>query len=142
MSKEYPWGKGTPTFYYDATTNDSDKTFTVPAGKVWALKMIRATFVNSATVGDRRPNLTITPFGAGAMSLITAVALAASATGNYLFSFSGCTDDSATANHLLQMGFPEMILSAGSTIRVYDLMAIDAAADDLTVTIHYVEYDV
>jgi len=38
--------------------------------------------------------------------------------------------------------FPDVILTAGMAIRVWDLTAVDAAADDMVVVLHYIEYDV
>jgi hypothetical protein len=36
----------------------------------------------------------------------------------------------------------DIYLPAGYVVRVYDSTAVDVAADDLTVVLHYVEYDV
>jgi len=132
---------GTPKWVRDATANDSDKSFTVPAGKTWNMMMVRFDLTNTATVGDRRPSLVITPAGGGSFTIFTGVALAASATGRYVCSFTGVSDDYATTSYLVAMNFAPMILPAGSVVRVYDLSTIDPAADDLTVDLHYVEYD-
>jgi len=34
-----------------------------------------------------------------------------------------------------------LLLPEGYTIRLYDRSAIDAAADDMIIVLHYVEYD-
>jgi len=47
----------------------------------------------------------------------------------------------APINAGLQESEGDIILTAGMYIRVWDSAAIDAAADDLTVVLHYVEYD-
>jgi len=41
----------------------------------------------------------------------------------------------------LNQGAPDMMLPAGYVLRVLDSAAIDAAADDLVVVVHYIEYE-
>lgn len=150
MTKEYPWGKGTPTWVRDATLNDSDKSFTVPAGKVWALQSVVAEIDTSATVGNRLMNMQITD-GTDLRLISTYNTVAASQKGNMLWDRRYTAAPSTTvrrmlsttvANSSLTEHLPDMILGAGSVVRVWDASAIDAAADDLIVILHYVEYDV
>ena len=138
--KEYPWGKGTPKWMYDATANDSDKSFTVPTGKIWAMISGRASLTTTATVGNRTPQIRITD-GTNTVAIVSAPNLAASTTGNYPISFAGATDDFARSSETMLASFDPLILPAGYVIRVYDSSAVDVAADDLTVVLHYVEYD-
>ena len=139
--KEYPWGKGTPKWVRDAALNDSDKTFTVPAGKVWLMRAIYNKLVTTATVGNRLLSVMFAPDGTNAETWFSGPNHAASTTQRYRMSFEGVTDDIVVNDGGVIMGFPVMVLPAGATIRIYDSAAIDAAADDLTVVLHYVEYD-
>lgn len=151
MTKEYPWGKGTPKYTRDSTDNDSDKSFTVPTGKVWELKFVEAVIGTSATVGNRAVQLSISngtayvhmaaPSGSvaasnsGAFLWTTDIALVGNATQRYKIT------DTNIATVGLTDYIPTMILPAGYIINVKDKAAVDAAADDMTVVLHYVEYD-
>lgn len=146
MTKEYPWGKGTPKWTRDATLNDSDKEFTVPAGKIWDLKAIVSTLTATATVGNRLMQNVITD---GTNEVIR-TQRTASITASQVSIFRVTVGEGATgavgngfqgANVSTLDALPALILPAGYVIRVYDSAAIDAAADDLTVVLHYVEYD-
>ena len=149
----YPWGKGTPRWLRDATTDDSDKSWTVPAGKLWDLRSIQFTIANSATAGNRTVRAYITDgtnriWGGAAMDVVTA---GTNSTGAWLFGQGAGAPaaviqqrldmalDSAVANWL--RGAPQCLLSSGSVVRVYDSSAVSAAFDDLFVVLHYVEYD-
>lgn len=150
MSKEYPWGKGTPKWVRDATLNDSDKSFTVPAGKAWDVKLIEASLTATATVGNRQlialitngTNVVwastwagnITASQVGMLSLHNAQTTGTVAT---TVALDGATAPTAAR----QDSIPPMILPAGYVVRVFDRGVIDAAADDLIVVLHYVEYD-
>jgi len=124
----------------DATANDSDKSFTVPAGKVWDMKMIRIVLVTTATVGNRILTISINSAGA-AIWYFASAAHAASTTREYMLGFQGVYDDVATTVFTLIAGIPPMLLEEGDIVRVYDSATIDAAADDLTVDMHYIEFD-
>ena len=143
--KDYPWGKGTPTWTRDATANDSDKSFTVPAGKLWEMRGIHVLISNSATVGNRALQVRVAPDGVNYITLGNGGNVAASATGALIGSFAGCGDDSTIlingVSNAQVLPMMPMILPAGAIIRVLDATAVDAAADDMTVVLHYVEYD-
>jgi len=149
MSKEYPWGKGTPTWVRDATANDSDKSFTVPAGKVWVIKSVYHEELCTATVGTRLFWALITN-GADVVYRSPGVSLTASQQGagqyacgfsSYLTTIPTRTLSGATNNAQNTAFMPDFVMPAGYVVRVYDSATIDAAADDLTVVLHYVEYD-
>jgi len=152
--QKYPWGKGTPTWNRNATTNTSTRTYTVPTGKIWSLRYLYNEIVTTATVGNR---VLIVQVGNGTnvvwVSRITGN-IAASSRGAIEIRFKesapltsatpGNTVDLAAANSITQKIFdsaPEMIIPAGYTVRVWDYAAIDAAADDMITVIHYIEYD-
>lgn len=73
-------------------------------------------------------------------------ALAASVVARADFSFDGSGDDSTIADPVASITTvqpsPKIILPSGYVVRVYEPNAIDAAADDLIVTMHYEEFDV
>jgi len=142
MSKDYPWGKGTPKWTLDATANDSDKTvYTVPAGKVAYLNSCWVLFVTSATVGNRKLYFEISD-GASVVFVATHyISLTAGLTTRHVFTPYAVNSTSVGANATAYCGTGELILPAGYTVRLYDAAAVDAAADDMTVALHYMEYD-
>lgn len=137
--KDYPWGKGTPTWTRDAAANDSDKTIlTVPAGKIAEIRSLSVALTSTATVGNRNILIEIGD-GTNVVGRYTVnVNQAASLT--YYYDFTPGMTRFATAPYL-QNNIPASILLAGYTVRVYDSAAVDAAADDMTVVLHYVVYD-
>lgn len=149
--KDYPWGKGTPTWVYDATVDDSDKSFTVPAGKRWALKMIDSQLTCTATVGNRLLTITVATSGTNYIVAARTTNVTASQTararvipGMAIATTALTRLDNPTGgtNVSVTDGMPnDILLPAGAVVRVYDSAAVDAAADDLIVVIHYVEYD-
>lgn len=140
-----PWGLGTPKWTRDATANDSDKSFAVPAGKVWDMKGYDVTLVTTAKAGNRVLYTNVLDASANILTRVqTSLNIAASTTYRVWGSFTGITDDLALtgpASTNIGQGAMPMILTAGMALRVWDGAVIDAAADDLTVVLHYVEYD-
>ena len=76
--------------------------------------------------------------------------LAASQVGfvRFYFGYGGAEGSTATtglttanANIANYGPLPDFILPAGYVIRIYDVAAIQPAADDLVVVLHYIEYD-
>lgn len=147
--KDYPWGNGTPKWVRDATANDSDKSFSVPAGKVWDIKYIGAHLVASATVGNRTLGLNMTDGANRIASSNRTAAITATNSGTLEVGFgnglSGTTSKQTVVGTTPSVGvqnvLPAMLLPAGFVIQVLDTTAVDAAADDLTVELFYVEYD-
>jgi len=139
-ASRYPWGKGTPTRVYNAVANDSDKTFTVPAGKIWGGLIVYIDFTTTIVVGDRRIAISISD-----------------ATPSVVWSNSSTSVQPASLNYryLAQYGLPNAVVAGGLvvmagapshllegwTIRVLDGQAVDPAADDMIVSLHYTEYD-
>ena len=124
------------TLVSDATANDSDKTFTVPASTIWEPLFVAVTFVTTATVGNRKMRMEIGDGAALWWYKEWAPLQVASQTRVY-FAALGLPDDAAfdavgRARILLEPRFP---LPAGWTVRLYDVNAIDATADDMTVKI-------
>jgi len=150
MTKEYPWGKGTPRWVRDATANDSDKSFTVPVGKIFDVQSIHVEITTTATVGNRALSVFITN-GTDVISVLGRTgSIAATQSGVLFVSRNGPVTattgfhpllSGASGNAALVSQSAPLILPAGYVIRCWDLSAIDAAADDMTVVLHYVEYD-
>lgn len=135
----------------DVTLNDSDKTVTVPVGKTWRVLSIHGQLIASGNAGNRVLTVVIsnaTPTAIFPRASTAAVAAtqiggirlyACLAPSTTVFQRYENTDYVTVA---YSAPLPsEFYLEAGSTIRVYDQAAIDAAADDLAVFIHYIEYD-
>ena len=149
VARTYP--AGNPIWIRDATANDSDKSFTVPANKRWRNISIRAQVVCTATVGTRLLLTSITD-GTNVLSTSQRVDGAASQTIASMTTSMGPYHSTSTPKQVLGSGsqvnatatdfFPPIDLLAGYVIRVYDSAAIDAAADDLTVILSYEELDV
>ena len=148
---QYPWGKGTPKWTRDAAANDSDKSFTVPTGKIWDLKTIVVNITATATVGNRLLVVGVTDGTNVVYVSPKSGNITASQTASALFTIdlaqSGTTANNvpllsyANPNTSIYFPLPKMVLPAGYIVRVYDYAAIDAAADDMIVVLHYVEYD-
>lgn len=149
---ERPWGNGRIVWTRDATANDSDKTFTVPAGKIWKMIWIEGLLINSADAGNRFFGCQI----AVAANLVYSSGSAQSTANQvsmFRVSFEGYapydvttlvprfTDISASVNVSIRDSLPPLILPEAATIRLWDTSAIAALADDLTVILHYIEYD-
>ena len=138
MSKDYPWGKGTIKAISDVTANDVDKTYTVPAGKCAALDCISVILTTTATAANRKILIQITDgtnivydfeFGTQAASLT-----------NYYFIYPG--GYYLTTGTIRFAPVPPFKLPAGYTVRVVESMAVDPAADDMSVHVFVAEYDV
>jgi len=150
MSKDRPWGNGTPVHFFELVTDDSDRTYTVPVGKCWLMVLIAARLNATATVGNRLFSVLIASPGVPIASS-PSVTVAASQVGiikmygsaNYTTTVAQVPWGTGTVgNAAVQIATPApLILPAGSTIRAYDSAAIDAAADDMNVVLSYVEYD-
>lgn len=144
---------GSAVFLRDATLNDSDKSFTVPSNKIWRLRYVHCDITATATAGSR--NLI------ALVSDGTDVLFTSGRTGNIAAGQTGCLKvcmgggllttstnfvpmlSGAVPNVSLGIGFQhEFDMLAGYVIRVCDIAAIDAAADDMTVVLHYEELDV
>jgi len=117
----------------DEALNDSDKTFTVPVGQVWALSFLIVNFVTTATPGNRQMRVEL---GDGTRVIWFkdfGAVQAASLTRNYYASAEMPNDAAFDAAGRIRIELEEHVLPAGYTVRVFDSAAIDAAADDMKV---------
>ena len=127
---------GTDSLVNDAAANDSDKSFAVPAATIWEPLFVVVTLVTTATVGNRKMRLEI---GDGTnlwWFKEWTPTQAASLTRNY-FAGPSLPDDAAfDANDRARMELePRFPLPAAWTVRLFDVNAIAAAADDMTVKV-------
>lgn len=153
MTKDYPWGKGTPMWIRDSTANDSDKSFTVPAGKIWDIKSVLVQITTTATVGSRNLRIGVTDGTNPIYSSEQTASIAASKVGQFWLAPGGTVAGTTavmgridalgatSGDNALRCPCSPMILPAGYVIRIWDTAAVDVAADDMIVVIHYVEYD-
>lgn len=117
----------------DVALNDSDKTLTVPTGRLWRLQMLAVKLITTATVGNRQMTVVL---GDGTNVLWTknfGAVQAASLTRQYYGAWDLPNDAAFDANGNIRMALAGWVLPAGYTIRVYDSAAIAAAADDLEI---------
>ena len=123
---------------FDATADDSDKSWTVPNNELWRICHVHAILVSTATVGNRQIALEIKDeSGNSLMHLEAGAVQAASVTRHYGF-LQGIFRETSFVSDELQVPLPiDCWLKPGWSLRVADDAAIDAAADDLTVSFVY-----
>lgn len=123
---------------YDATANDSSKSWIVPGNELWKLNHAHIDLVTSADVGNRLIQMDVLDENSNVVTSITAgVVQAAGLTRHYAF-FQGIYRETAFVNNEVQVPVPaDLYLPAGYTIKFYDVAAIAAAADDMTVAFQY-----
>ena len=118
----------------DALANDSDKSFTVPAGEFWEIQSIGVNYVSQTTAGNRRLALSISDgtnvFFLTCMGATQAVTL----TYDYCWA-PQLANMAAVVNLTLTAGLPVMVLAPGYIIRVWDIAAIAPTLDDMSVYI-------
>ncbi|MFA5035650.1 MAG: hypothetical protein WC479_00535 [Candidatus Izemoplasmatales bacterium] len=118
----------------DVTEDDSDKTFTVPAGFTWEILSIRVDYTSSADAGNRQLCIELTDGTNVIQRIMAGIVQAASLTRNYNFAV-GLPDMTAfrDTSHLANPIPNGLILLPGYTVRIYDKAVIAAAADDMLV---------
>ena len=115
-----------------------DKVFTVPNDRIWHIQSILCTAVSSATVGNRVLAFQVQRGSSDTDPIVdvrSAVAQAASLTRYYQFSPNLLQASAFADTDWLTVTIPDLVLPAGSIIRVFDEAAIGdtAAPDDLSV---------
>jgi hypothetical protein len=126
---------------YDATANDSDKSWTVPGNEQWKLNFAHATLTTTATVGNRLLALRVNDANGNLVFDVTSGALqTASLTRHHQF-MQGIFHETAFANGEIQVPIPaDFYLLPGYTLRIFDESAIDAAADDMIISVQYMKF--
>lgn len=122
----------------DEAANDSDKTLTVSTDEEWQILWANVEFAATADVGDRQLVMVVTDASDDVLFLVPAkLVQAESLTYEYMFSPGVADMDTA-----YQYGTPynvtvplpaPCVLSEGYKIRFYDINAIAATADDMTI---------
>lgn len=128
---------------YDATANDSDKSWIVPGNEQWRICHAHVRLVTTATVGNRIITLSISDASGNLLiDLVAGAVQAASLTRDYGF-LQGIFRETAFVNAELQVPLPiDCWLNPGWTIRVFDSAAVDVTADDMTVSFVYEKQNV
>jgi len=125
----------------DATSNDSDKTFTVPADTQWKVLWVYVDFTATASAGNRFIRV---QFRGTSDEIIMAAhadaATAATVKNRYLFA-GGLQEREIDINFQVAPLPIDGWLSAGQDIRVFDSQAVAASADDMEVSIMVEEID-
>lgn len=126
-----------PDYLDDAGPNDSDKTFTIVAAEEWMILAVQVTLITTANAGNRQMAVDFfSPTGV-MVPVMPGVVQAESLTRYYTFGV-GLPNDAVfrgPASDRLATGIPPLTLGAGWGIRVYDLAAIQPAADDMSVRV-------
>lgn len=130
-----------PILRSDTTADDSDKSFTVPAGKIWRVKWVWVELISTATVGNRQMTIQLQDNTADIIGTIKAGAVqAASITRNYMFAPYAVNLTSFVDTSFLSTPIPELILPQNFVLRVFDSTAVAAAADDMVVHLMVEQY--
>ena len=119
----------------DSAANDSDKTITVPARKVWQILAVHVTNATSADVGNRQLVCIVTD-GTNTLGTYNAVAVQAQSTTEYYNWAAQYNTATETPAGFFCTPMPASLLPAAGTLRVYDSAAIAATADDMTVVVY------
>jgi len=119
---------------FDATANDSNKSWIVPNGEMWKLNWARMLYVSDATVGNRQAELLVKDEAGNSVYGVKAGAVqGASVTRTYNF-VQQVSHEAAFVATEIQAPIPaDLYLPAGFTLQLWDSSAIAAAADDVTV---------
>ncbi len=126
----------------DEALNDSDKEFSVPAGKTWEVLAVYVKLISTASAGARHIVITMRDSADKLLSGCAAGATqAASLTYEYSFGVN-LPAQVTVVNNMLQAPLAYGRWPAGVKIRVFDIAAIAPAADDMTVNMLYAERDV
>jgi len=133
---------GAPLILSNVALNDSDKTFgPVPAGHMYVLDSIYVNLATSATVGDRLLEINILNSSSAVKYLNRAVSVAAAGV-TRVYNMAPVLNNVAVAGIVNNMNLTAHPLTEGDTIRIYDVSAVDAAADDMLVYIGLMDYEV
>ena len=132
-----------PVLVEDETGNDSDKTFTVAANKIYKILWIYVELATTADAGDRQVQIDFLDGENDVILSVKALSVqVASQTEYYLISPNGQEPKETTAGlHFIPLP-PDSLLPAGYKVRVYDSAGIQVAADDMIVHMMTEQWDV
>lgn len=124
----------------DVTLNDSDKTITVPANRLWWIHLIHIDFTSSAVGGDRVIRMFITTDGTNSvLSHQLPLTQAASLIRRYTFAPTYPENTSFNGFDALLPLPSRLLIPAGGTLRILDNSLIDPTADDMLIRIQHDE---
>jgi len=125
--------EGAIVYNSDVALNDSNKDFTVPAGKVWRLKMLVGKLISTATVGNRQMQIVIKDAAAGNVIWTKNFGQVQTASlTRYYYAAADLPNDAAfDASGNIRAQLYQWEIPAGWVIQLWDSAAIAAAADDL-----------
>lgn len=130
-----------PSLSSDTLNDDSDKTFIVPAGKIWEIKNVYVSLTTTATVGNRLLALRVMKADDTiVMDIRAGLVQAASLAYRYIFGV-GVPHTTTVAQLGAYIPIPTLILPAGYKIRILDVTAVAVAADDMLTHIIVDEFD-
>ena len=139
----YTFAHRTLTETVDVTLNDSDKTITVPANRLWWVHLIHIDFTSTATGGDRVIRLFITTDGTNTvLSHQLPLTQAASLVRRYTFAPTYPENTGFNGFDALLPLPARLLIPAGGTLRILDNNAVDVAADDMLIRIQHDEITV
>ncbi len=143
---------GEPKWLRDATLNDSDKSFGPAQGYRWIIHAVGFSFTATATVGSRYAAIEVqngggTPYWCCGNNTAITASQVAKMVGGPSFPISTTAirwvEPFTAPNSAFIAVLPNpCILDYGMVLRFRDIQAIDAAADDIVVQIHYTEVKV
>jgi len=120
----------------DEVADDSDKTIVVAADRRLKLYYGQVTLVSTGSAGNRQMALEVLDDSAKLVYRSLAGATqAASLTREYHFGPNAVRESAFVNGQIMVPTPPDLILIPGWTLRIYDTAAIDAAADDMTVSL-------
>lgn len=119
----------------DTTQNSSNKSWTVPGNSMWHIDAVWVHLAATATVGSRQVMVYITDTASQSILVAQADTIqAASSTGYYFFTPDMPLDAGFTSERL-RGPLWDVWVRPGCTVTVKDNAAIDAAADDMEVSL-------
>ena len=132
-----------PVLQEDEILNDSDKTFTVPATKIWQILYCYVELSTSAITGNRNLDILFTDSSDDViLNLNSFISQSEDCACNYIFG-NGTPLNASEALDLVQVPLPSgLYLPAGYKIRIYDSAAIDPTHDDMIVHLIINQFDI
>jgi len=123
---------GYPELQAEETANDSDKSFTVPAGEEWVVEWLWVEYTSDANAGNRQLEVEIQDDAADVIAkVVVSVTQAASLTYYYLLAPDVTELAALRDTDKLTTIMPKWVLPAGYVVRVWDNNAVSAAGDDM-----------
>lgn len=135
-----PWSNN---LEQDLDADLSVKVFTVDANTRWKIDSIYVDYTSTADVGDRQLSVEfLDSSNAVLLQIRLPVTQAASLQRFYNIARGLPAQDAFYDTDVIMFPLPDIELTAGWKIKVYDINAVAAAADDMEVTIIYREKSV